>query len=110
MSSLATFLSTSNRNAESSVWIFSNHFAIYGQALNNLGSVYVDCGKLDAAAYCYINALKIGHTRAHQGLACVHFLRNDKNAAYAEMAKLIEKAPYCASVMRRGLSTVNANS
>ncbi|CAI9761412.1 unnamed protein product [Fraxinus pennsylvanica] len=67
-----------------------------GQALNNLGSVYVDCGKLDAAADCYINALKIRHTRAHQGLARVHFLRNDKNAAYAEMTKLIEKAPYCA--------------
>ncbi|KAL0389461.1 UNVERIFIED_CONTAM: ETO1-like protein 1 [Sesamum calycinum] len=63
-----------------------------GQALNNLGSVYVDCGKLDAAADCYINALKIRHTRAHQGLARVHFLRNDKNAAYAEMTKLIEKA------------------
>ncbi|CAA2981921.1 Hypothetical predicted protein [Olea europaea subsp. europaea] len=40
---------------------------------------------------------KICHTRAHQGLAPVHFLRNNKNAAYAEMAKLIEKAPYCVS-------------
>ncbi|KAM0866235.1 hypothetical protein ACQ4PT_042772 [Festuca glaucescens] len=49
-----------------------------GQALNNLGSVYVDCGKLDLAAECYINALKIGHTRAHQGLARVHFLRNNR--------------------------------
>ncbi|KAG2331303.1 hypothetical protein Bca52824_002483 [Brassica carinata] len=29
-----------------------------GQALNNLGSVYVDCEKLDLAADCYINALK----------------------------------------------------
>ncbi|KAI7992387.1 ETO1-like protein 1 [Camellia lanceoleosa] len=61
-------------------------------ALNNLGSVYVDCGKLDLAADCYIDALKIRHTRAHQGLARVHFLRNNKTAAYEEMTKLIEKA------------------
>ncbi|CAL5321453.1 unnamed protein product [Camellia sinensis] len=63
-----------------------------GQALNNLGSVYVDCGKLDLAADCYVDALKIRHTRAHQGLARVHFLRNNKTAAYEEMTKLIEKA------------------
>ncbi|CAN1176972.1 ETO1-like protein 1 [Linum perenne] len=63
-----------------------------GQALNNLGSVYVDCGKLDLAADCYISALKIRHTRAHQGLARVHFLRNEKSAAYEEMTKLIKKA------------------
>ncbi|XP_028078356.1 ETO1-like protein 1 [Camellia sinensis] len=63
-----------------------------GQALNNLGSVYVDCGKLDLAADCYIDAHKIRHTRAHQGLAQVHFLRNNKTAAYEEMTKLIEKA------------------
>lgn len=72
-----------------------------GQALNNLGSVYVDCGKLDAAADCYINALKIRHTRAHQGLARVHFLRNDKNAAYAEMTKLIDKARNNASAYEK---------
>lgn len=72
-----------------------------GQALNNLGSVYVDCGKLDAAADCYINALKIRHTRAHQGLARVHFLRNDKNAAYAEMTKLIDKARSNASAYEK---------
>ncbi|GMP99701.1 hypothetical protein CsSME_00047070 [Camellia sinensis var. sinensis] len=63
-----------------------------GQALNNLGSVFVDCGKLDLAADCYIDALKIQHTRAHQGLARVLFLRNNKTAAYEEMTKLIEKA------------------
>ncbi|KAL2507761.1 ETO1-like protein 1 [Forsythia ovata] len=72
-----------------------------GQALNNLGSVHVDCGKLDDAADCYINALKIRHTRAHQGLARVHFLRNDKNAAYSEMTKLIEKAPFCPSAYEK---------
>ncbi|KAL8548187.1 hypothetical protein ACS0TY_007493 [Phlomoides rotata] len=72
-----------------------------GQALNNLGSVYVDCAKLDAAAVCYINALEIRHTRAHQGLARVHFLRNDKNAAYAEMTKLIEKARNNASAYEK---------
>ncbi|KAG8389302.1 hypothetical protein BUALT_Bualt02G0215300 [Buddleja alternifolia] len=72
-----------------------------GQALNNLGSVYVDCGKLDAAADCYINALKIRHTRAHQGLARVHYLRNDKSSAYAEMTKLIEKARNNASAYEK---------
>ncbi|KAJ1433106.1 Tetratricopeptide-like helical domain superfamily [Sesbania bispinosa] len=72
-----------------------------GQALNNLGSVYVDCGKLDLAADCYINALKIRHTRAHQGLARVHCLRNDKAAAYTEMTELIEKAKNNASAYEK---------
>uniref|UniRef100_A0A5B6Z828 Putative ETO1-like protein 1 n=1 Tax=Davidia involucrata TaxID=16924 RepID=A0A5B6Z828_DAVIN len=72
-----------------------------GQALNNLGSVYVDCGELDLAADCYISALKIRHTRAHQGLARVHFLRNDKTAAYEEMTKLIEKARNNASAYEK---------
>ncbi|KAB5568341.1 hypothetical protein DKX38_002134 [Salix brachista] len=72
-----------------------------GQALNNLGSVYVDCGKLDLAADCYINALKIRHTRAHQGLARVHFLRNDKAAAFEEMTKLVEKARNNASAYEK---------
>nr|GLL30711.1 ETO1-like protein 1 [Ipomoea trifida] len=72
-----------------------------GQALNNLGSVYVDCENLDAAADCYINALKIRHTRAHQGLARVHFLRNEKMAAYNEMTKLIEKAKNNASAYEK---------
>ncbi|XP_027366321.1 ETO1-like protein 1 isoform X3 [Abrus precatorius] len=72
-----------------------------GQALNNLGSVYVDCGKLDLAADCYIKALKIQHTRAHQGLARVHFLKNDKAAAYKEMTNLIEKAKNNASAYEK---------
>ncbi|XP_051141864.1 ETO1-like protein 1 [Andrographis paniculata] len=72
-----------------------------GQALNNLGSVYIDCNKLDEAADCYMNALNIRHTRAHQGLARVHFLRNDKDAAYAEMTKLIEKARNNASAYEK---------
>lgn len=72
-----------------------------GQALNNLGSVYVDCEKLDLAADCYINALTIRHTRAHQGLARVHFLRNEKSAAYEEMTKLIEKARNNASAYEK---------
>ncbi|KAJ8769808.1 hypothetical protein K2173_007668 [Erythroxylum novogranatense] len=63
-----------------------------GQALNNLGSIYVDCGKLDKAADCYMNALKIKHTRAHQGLARVCHLKNQRKAAFDEMTKLIEKA------------------
>ncbi|XVE77826.1 hypothetical protein DITRI_Ditri13aG0093600 [Diplodiscus trichospermus] len=72
-----------------------------GQALNNLGSVFVDCRKLDSAAECFINALKIRHTRAHQGLARVHFLRNDKAAAYEEMTKLIERAKNNASAYEK---------
>ncbi|KAF5727047.1 ETO1-like protein 1 [Tripterygium wilfordii] len=72
-----------------------------GQALNNLGSVYVDCGKLDLAANCYISALNIRHTRAHQGLARVHFLRNNKAAAYEEMTKLIDKARNNASAYEK---------
>lgn len=71
------------------------------QALNNLGSVYVDCGKLDKAADCYISALKIRHTRAHQGLARVHFQKNKKNVAYEEMTKLIEKAKNNASAYEK---------
>ncbi|PON85903.1 N-terminal acetyltransferase A, auxiliary subunit [Trema orientale] len=63
-----------------------------GQALNNLGSIYVDCGHLDQAAGCYKNALDIKHTRAHQGLARVYHLRNQRKAAYDEMTKLIGKA------------------
>ncbi|OAY75590.1 ETO1-like protein 1 [Ananas comosus] len=72
-----------------------------GQALNNLGSVYVDCEKLDLAAECYASALKIRHTRAHQGLARVHFLRGNRSAAYEEMTKLIEKARNNASAYEK---------
>ncbi|KAK7285299.1 hypothetical protein RJT34_20065 [Clitoria ternatea] len=72
-----------------------------GQALNNLGSVYVDCGKLDLAADCYISALKIRHTRAHQGLARVHCLKNDKAAACMEMTELIDKAKNNASAYEK---------
>lgn len=61
----------------------------------------MDCGKLDLAADCYINALKIRHTRAHQGLARVHFLRNEKSTAYEEMTKLIEKARNNASAYEK---------
>ncbi|KAK8565371.1 hypothetical protein V6N12_058934 [Hibiscus sabdariffa] len=83
-------------------WILydTGHF-LFSQALNNLGSVFVDCGKLDSAADCYINALKVRHTRAHQGIACVHFLNNDKAAAYVEMSKLIEKAKNNASAYEK---------
>ncbi|XVF20349.1 hypothetical protein REPUB_Repub11eG0190500 [Reevesia pubescens] len=72
-----------------------------GQALNNLGTIYVDCGKLDQAANCYMNALEIKHTRAHQGLARVYFLRNQRKAAYDEMSKLIEKAHNSASAYEK---------
>ncbi|OMO82825.1 BTB/POZ-like protein [Corchorus capsularis] len=72
-----------------------------GQALNNLGTIYVDCGKLDQAATCYTNALEIKHTRAHQGLARVYFLKNQRKAAYDEMSKLIEKAHNNASAYEK---------
>ncbi|CAH2058833.1 unnamed protein product [Thlaspi arvense] len=72
-----------------------------GQALNNLGSVYVDCDKLDLAADCYTNALNIKHTRAHQGLARVYHLKNQRKAAYDEMTKLIEKAQNNASAFEK---------
>ncbi|XP_025013494.1 ethylene-overproduction protein 1 isoform X2 [Ricinus communis] len=72
-----------------------------GQALNNLGSIYVDCGKLDQAADCYMNALKIKHTRAHQGLARAYYLKNQRKAAFDEMTKLIEKAHNTASAYEK---------
>ncbi|XP_062095034.1 ethylene-overproduction protein 1 [Humulus lupulus] len=72
-----------------------------GQALNNLGSVYVDCDKLDLAADCYMNALNIKHTRAHQGLARVYHLKNQRKLAYDEMTKLIEKARNNASAYEK---------
>ncbi|KAL3530921.1 hypothetical protein ACH5RR_010243 [Cinchona calisaya] len=72
-----------------------------GQALNNLGSIYVDCGKLDLAADCYVSALKIKHTRAHQGLARVYHLKYDRKAAYDEMTKLIDKAQNRASAYEK---------
>ncbi|KAJ4891895.1 tetratricopeptide repeat (TPR)-containing protein [Raphanus sativus] len=72
-----------------------------GQALNNLGSVYVDCDKLDLAADCYTNALNIKHTRAHQGLARVYHMKNQTKAAYDEMTKLIEKARNNASAFEK---------
>ena len=66
-----------------------------------MGSVYVDCGKLDLAADCYLSALKIRHTRAHQGLARVQYLKNDRKAAYDEMTKLVEKAKSNASAYEK---------
>ncbi|KAH7302704.1 hypothetical protein KP509_23G083700 [Ceratopteris richardii] len=72
-----------------------------GQALNNLGSVYVDCGELDLAADAYFSALEIRHTRAHQGLARVYYLKNDRSSAYEEMTKLIEKAKSNASAYEK---------
>lgn len=53
------------------------------------------------AADCYISALNIRHTRAHQGLARVHFLNNEREAAYKEMTKLIEKARNNASAYEK---------
>ncbi|KAJ4872827.1 NAD(P)-binding domain protein [Raphanus sativus] len=66
-----------------------------------LGSVYVDCDKLDLAADCYKNALTLKHTRAHQGLARVYHLKSHRKAAYNEMTKLIEKAQSNASAFEK---------
>ncbi|OAY64496.1 Ethylene-overproduction protein 1 [Ananas comosus] len=72
-----------------------------GQAHNNMGSIYVDCDMLDEAAECYLKALGIKHTRAHQGLARVYYLKNQKKSAYDEMTKLIEKAKNNASAYEK---------
>lgn len=71
------------------------------QALNNLGSIYVDCGKLDLAKECYKNALAIRHTRAHQGLARIYHQKNQRKSAYDEMTKLIDKAVNNASAYEK---------
>ncbi|XP_058755578.1 ethylene-overproduction protein 1-like [Vicia villosa] len=72
-----------------------------GQALNNMGSIYVDCGKIELANECYNNALAIRHTRAHQGLARVYQQKNQRKAAYDEMTMLIEKAESTASAYEK---------
>eukprot|EP00245_Coleochaete_scutata_P007810 TRINITY_DN2357_c1_g2_i1.p1 TRINITY_DN2357_c1_g2~~TRINITY_DN2357_c1_g2_i1.p1 ORF type:complete len:375 (-),score=60.36 TRINITY_DN2357_c1_g2_i1:532-1500(-) len=72
-----------------------------GQALNNLGSVYVDSRKYARAEECYMSALQIRHTRAHQGLARVYNSQNDKKKAHDEMSKLIEKARNSASAYEK---------
>ncbi|KAI9091672.1 hypothetical protein K1719_028115 [Acacia pycnantha] len=72
-----------------------------GQALNNLGSILVDCGKLDLAKECYTNALAIRHTRAHQGLARIYHQKNQRKSAFDEMTKLIEKAVNNASAYEK---------
>jgi ABC-type Zn2+ transport system substrate-binding protein/surface adhesin len=61
----------------------------------------VDCDKLDCATDCYMNALNIKHTRAHQGLARVYHLKNQRKGAYDEMTKLIEKAQNNASAYEK---------
>ncbi|KAI8553405.1 hypothetical protein RHMOL_Rhmol05G0013500 [Rhododendron molle] len=71
------------------------------RALNNFGSVCVDCEKLDLAADRYMNALNIKHTRAHQGLARVYHLKNQRKAAYDEMTKYIYKARSNASAYEK---------
>lgn len=48
-----------------------------------------------------MNALDIKHTRAHQGLARVYHLKNQRKAAYDEMTKLIGKAQYSASAYEK---------
>ncbi|XP_066388948.1 ethylene-overproduction protein 1-like [Miscanthus floridulus] len=72
-----------------------------GQAYNNMGSIYVDCDMLDEAAECYGIALNIKHTRAHQGLARVHYLKNRKKVAYEEMTKLVQIATNSASAYEK---------
>jgi hypothetical protein len=66
-----------------------------------MGSIYVDCDLLDEAAECYNIALNIKHTRAHQGLARVHYLKNRKKAAYGEMSELIKVAKDSASAYEK---------
>ncbi|XP_062215916.1 ethylene-overproduction protein 1-like [Phragmites australis] len=72
-----------------------------GQAYNNMGSIYVDCDMLDEAAECYGIALNIKHTRAHQGLARVHYLKNRKAVAFEEMTELVKIATNSASAYEK---------
>ncbi|GAA0147761.1 ubiquitin-protein ligase [Lithospermum erythrorhizon] len=72
-----------------------------GQALSNQASIYVDIDKLDHAVDKYLTALEIKHTRAHQGLARIYHLRDQRTAAYDEMTKLIEKARFSASAYEK---------
>ncbi|XP_047339985.1 ethylene-overproduction protein 1-like [Impatiens glandulifera] len=74
-----------------------------GQALNNLGIIYVDYGKLELAGECYSKALEIKHTRAHEGLAWVYHLKNERKVAYKEMTKLIDKVENNASANEKRL-------
>lgn len=66
-----------------------------------MGSINIDCGKLEEAANSYLSALDIKHTRAHQGLARVYHLKNQRKAAYEEMTMLIEKAQNNASAYEK---------
>ncbi|CDP06447.1 unnamed protein product [Coffea canephora] len=106
----AYVLSETNPDAESSLYVIQlleealrcpSDGLRKGQALSNLASIYVDVDKLDNAVDCYMNALNIKHTRAHQGLARVYHLKNLRKAAYDEMTKLIEKARYNASAYEK---------
>lgn len=63
--------------------------------------MYVDCNKLDLAMNCYVNAVQIRHTRAHQGVARIFQLTNQRKFAYEEMTKLIEKAQNNASAYEK---------
>ncbi|KAH0721808.1 ethylene-overproduction protein 1-like [Solanum tuberosum] len=106
----AYVLSETNSDSESSLYVIQlleealrcpSDGLRKGQALSNLASIYVDVDKLDSAIDCYVNALTIKHTRAHQGLARVYHLKNQRKAAYDEMTKLIEKASYNASAYEK---------
>jgi hypothetical protein len=72
------------------LWILTKKSFL--QAYNNMGSIFVDCNMLDEATECYGIALNIKHTRAHQGLACVHYLKNRKHTVFDEMTKLMKIA------------------
>lgn len=48
-----------------------------------------------------MNALKIKHKRARQGLARVYHLKNQRKAAYDEMTRFIKKAPNNASAYEK---------
>ncbi|CAA7043022.1 unnamed protein product [Microthlaspi erraticum] len=61
---------------------------------------------LDEAEAAYKNTLEIKHTRAHQGLARVYFLKNQRKVACEEMTKLIDNLSK-QQPTRNGLSTVS---
>lgn len=61
----------------------------------------MDADRLENAIDCYTSALDIQHSRAHQGLARVYHLKNQRKDAYDEISKLIVMARNNASAYEK---------
>ncbi|KAJ7552625.1 hypothetical protein O6H91_06G062200 [Diphasiastrum complanatum] len=80
---------------------YPSHGLRKGQALNHLGNILLDSGHIERAAECYRNAIALGHTLAHQGLAEVYSSQGQRKLAHQEMTKLIQKAKNKASAYEK---------